>query len=83
MELVGFENTKVIDLFLAARPEGQPYWPSAVAALVDRYKFSGFPTTIEELGGERVSFKHGLFDGSAIETFDIYPDGIIVASKSP
>jgi hypothetical protein len=83
MELVGFENTQLTELFLASRPEGQPYLPPAVVALVERYKFSGFPTKLDELTGDRVSFRHGLFSGSAIDVFDIYRDGIVVGSKSP
>lgn len=83
MELIGFENTQLTALFLASRVEGAPYLPRAAAALVERYSFSSFPIKLEELSGERVSFRHGLFQDAAIETFDIYRDGIIVASKSP
>jgi hypothetical protein len=83
MELIGFENTQLTELFLASRPEGQLFLPPAVAALVERYKFSTFPIKLEELTGDRVSFRHGLFNGSAIDVFDIFRDGIIVSSKSP
>lgn len=83
MDLVGFENTKVVHLFLAFRQEGQLYLPSAAQSFAERYKFAGVPTTLGELSGERVSFRHGFFEGNAIESFDIYNDGVIVESKSP
>jgi hypothetical protein len=83
MKLLGFENTRLTELFLASRVEGQPYLPAAITQLVERYKFAEFPSKLGEGGAERASFKHGLFQGSAIETFDVYRDGIIVESKSP
>src|SRR3990172_6054944 len=83
MELVGYENTQLTELFLVSRLEGQPFLPPVVAAFVARYKFSGFPAKLDELNAERIAFRHGLFNGSAIEVFDIFRDGIIISSKSP
>jgi hypothetical protein len=82
MELISFETTKVVDLFLAVRPEGKLYGPHAVKELVDRYKFIGAPRTLEELSAEKISFKQGLFENCTVD-LDVYNDGIIVSSKSP
>lgn len=82
MELVGIENTVLTRLFLATRPEGQPYLPRAAENFVGRYKFAAFPARIEELSADRVSFKHGLFNDVAFD-LDIFSDGVIVTSKSP
>ena len=81
MELVGIENSVITRLFSTTRPEGSPYLPNAVAAFVDRYKFVESPTTIAQMTAERVSFKHGLYEGAAFN-LDVFSDGIIVGSKS-
>jgi hypothetical protein len=83
MDLKGIENTRITRLFAASRPQGQLYLPHAATAFIGRYRFAGYPTKIEELSADRVSFKHGLFEDVAIESVDIYGDGIVVASKAP
>ena len=56
--------------------------PAACEAFVERYSFSSFPQSIDEMAKEPISFAHGLFNGAAIESFDIYSDGVIISSKS-
>ena len=82
MKLLAIEMSRVTALFRMARPSGQPYLPHVAAQLVERYHFGGAPHSFEDLGGNKVEFKHGLFEGIAIETLDLYNDGIIVASRS-
>jgi hypothetical protein len=82
MELIGIENTLITRLFIATRPEGSPYLPNAISAFVDRYKFVESPTTIAQMTADRISFKHGSYEGAAFN-LDVFSDGIIVASKSP
>jgi hypothetical protein len=82
MELVSIENARVTDLFTAQRSQGQPYAPHVIAAFVERYKFVGYPTKLEDFTGTVIAFKHGVFNDCAIETFDVYSDGVIAASKS-
>jgi len=83
VELIAVDQSKVISLFWAAVEPGagQPFLPDVANALVDRYKFQGCPKTIEELKADHVSFSHGYFDGSMIENFDVYRDGVMVSSK--
>ena len=82
MKLLTIEMSRVTALFRMARPSGQPYLPHVAAQLAERYRFGGAPNSIGDLGGNKVEFKQGLFEGNAIETLDIYNDGIVVASRS-
>jgi hypothetical protein len=82
VELIGYDMSRLVSLFLAAPTRGQLYLPRAMQLLVERYKFAGFPMRVEELTSERVNFKQGLFGDVAIDTLEIYGDGLIVSSKS-
>ncbi|WP_139247207.1 hypothetical protein [Hyphomicrobium sp. NDB2Meth4] len=82
MELVGFELSRLVSLSLTRRIAGQIYWPAALHALVERYHFSRHPSSYKEMTEEPISFAHGAFGDVAIDTFDIYSDGIIVTSRS-
>lgn len=83
MELIAVETSRFLNLFLARRLAGQLYMPSACQALVDRYRFVVRPSSIEEMTKDPISFGHGVFEDVAIDSFDIYSDGIIATSKSP
>ncbi len=82
MELLSIEMSRVTVLFRATRPRGQFYGPHLAAAVAERYCFGSAPDTIAELDGQKTEFRHGLFEDSAIEAFEIYNDGIIVTSRS-
>lgn len=82
MKLLAIEMSRVTALFRMARPSGQLYLPHVAAQLAERYRFGGTPNSFEDLRGNKVEFKYGLFEGNAIETLDVYNDGIIVASRS-
>jgi hypothetical protein len=82
MKLLAVENSSLTVLFQATKPSGQLYLPVAAATLTERYKFSGVPRSYQELSGERIDFKHGEFQGSALETLEIYSDGIVLKSRS-
>ncbi len=69
-------------LFRATREKGQLYLPNLVAGLVKRYKFLGAPQSFKDFETDQVEFKHGIFQGSAIETLQIYNDGVAVKSNS-
>ena len=83
MELVSIENSQLIALFIAANPAGRPSVSYAVRLLVERYGFVGFPTKIDDLGGDSVGFREGAFQGKAIEIFNVHRDGIVVSAKAP
>ncbi|MCY4283708.1 MAG: hypothetical protein OXC25_13760 [Thiotrichales bacterium] len=82
MKLLAIEMSRVTALFRLTRRSGQPYMPHIVAQVEERYRFGSAPHSIEELGGNRAEFGHGLFNGNAIEALEIYNDGIIVTSRS-
>jgi hypothetical protein len=82
MKLLAVENSSLTVLFKATKPSGQLYLPAAAATLIGRYKFAGVPRSYQELSGERIEFKHGEFQGSALEELEIYSDGIVLKSRS-
>lgn len=82
MKLLAIEMSRLTLLFNSTRPQGQAYLPQIAAGLVQRYSFAGPPQSFAELNANRVEFNHGLFKGSAIEAFEVYNDGIVVASRS-
>jgi hypothetical protein len=82
IELIGIESSSITALFLASRPEGQPYLPHAVTELVKRYNFAAFPTQIGEMAADKVQFKFGIFRGDPIDALDVYRDGVVVTSRT-
>lgn len=82
MKLLAIEISRVTALFRMTRPSGQPYLPHILAQVAERYRFGRAPNSIDELGGKKAEFRHGLFKGNAIETLEVYTDGIIVTSRS-
>ena len=82
MKLLTIEMSRVTALFRMTRPSGQPYLPHIVTRKSERYRFGSAPDSINELESNRIEFRHGLFEGSAIEMLDVYNDGIIVRSRS-
>ena len=82
MKLLAIEMSRVTALFQATRPKGQFYLPYFAAKVAERYRFGSAPQTIAELERPKIEFRHGLFEDSAIETFEVYNDGIIVTSRS-
>ena len=82
MKLLAIEMSRVTALFRMTRASGQPYLPHIAAQVAERYRFGSAPHSIDELGGNKAEFRHGLFEGNAIETLEVYNDGIIVTSRS-
>ena len=82
MKLLAIEMSRITSLFRMTRPSGQPYLPYIVAQIGDRYSFSNAPHSFGEFSGNRVEFNHGVFEENAIETLEVYNDGIIVTSRS-
>ena len=82
MKLLAIEMSRVVSLFRIARRSGQLYEPHAAALLAGRYSFSNAPKSFEDLRENKILFQHGLFEGNAIDTLEIYNDGIVVTSKS-
>ena len=82
MKLLAIEMSRITSLFRMTRPSGQPYLPRIVAQVAERYSFGSAPQPIDDLGGNKAEFRLGLFEGNAIETLDVYNDGIIVTSRS-
>ena len=58
------------------------YLPQAAAMLSHRYNFASYPSSYNDLSGDRIDFRHGEFEGSAIESLEIYSDGIVITSRS-
>ncbi len=82
MNLLAIERSCVTSLFDRTRPRGQLYLPHATSQISERYGFFGAPRKIEDFEARRLEFRHGIFDGSAIEALDLYDDGIVVSSRS-
>ena len=83
MELIAVEQSRLVSLFLTRRLAGQLYMPTASAAFVERYRFAQHPSSIEDLSAEPIRFGHGIFRDAAIGEFNIYSDGVMIASHSP
>jgi hypothetical protein len=83
VELIAVELSRLVSLFLARRLAGQLYLPTACRAFVERYRFSAFPESVEQMAKEPMNFGHGLFGDVAIESFEIYSDGVVIVSRSP
>ena len=81
MELKTVDNSRVILLTQLHRPAGQLFLPMALEAIVNRYHFQKFPSP-ESCSFVSLSFQQGVFDGVAIDEFAIYPDGVVVSSRS-
>jgi hypothetical protein len=81
MELIAFENTKLISLFWAASNTKQPYWPRAIKLCSERYGFQSFPTTMNDFVSEKTHFRLGIFKDHPIDSFEAYSDGVVVNSK--
>lgn len=82
MKLLAIERSRLTSLYRMARTSGQLYLPLVADQLAERYRFGSAPHSFGDLAGDKAEFKHGLFEGSAIEALDVYNDGIIVASQS-
>ena len=82
VKLLAIEMSRVTDLFRMTRPSGQPYLPGTVTQVLERYRFVSEPAPIDETGGDRLEFRRGVFEDNAIDTLDVFSDGIIVASRS-
>ena len=81
MELVAIESSKVIYLTQLTRPAGQLYIPEAAHKLQQRYLFAKSPK-LEDLANQVLTFGIGKFSDIQIDELSIYPDGVIVSSKS-
>ena len=82
MKLLTIELSRATVLFRMTRPGGPQYLPDNVAALAKRYHFLGAPDLLRELEGSKAVFRHGTFEGNAIDRLEVYNDGIIVSSRS-
>lgn len=60
---------------------GQLYLPDVLESLITKYRFVEYPQKLSQPGSS-ITFKHGKFDNIAIDSFEIYDDGIAVSSNS-
>lgn len=58
----------------------RPFLPDVLAAIIQRYKFVGFPTGLEELSAASRSLKMGSWQGAQIDDLSVYNDGLIVTA---
>jgi hypothetical protein len=82
MQLLGFEQSRIVYFTQRIRPEGQLYLPDAVQKLASRYSFAKFPS-VEDLTRGAASFLLGKFREIQINELQLYPDGIIVIARAP
>ncbi len=82
MKLLTVEMSRVTFLFRMTRLSGQLYLPQMLYQLSDRYHFTGKPDSLAAIEEKKAVFRHGRLDGNAIDSFEIYDDGIVVASRS-
>jgi hypothetical protein len=82
VKVINYDASKLVALFMASGL-GRVYLPNAVQLFVDRYKFAGVPKALDELSGDRLAFKHGLFRDTVIDQLDIYNDGVVVTARAP
>lgn len=82
MELISIERSKLVSLFFVSNSQGQPLLDQIASAIVARYQFATFPTKIEELSSDKITFSHGNFNNKRIDHVEVFSDGIIVTAKS-
>jgi len=82
LKLLAIEMSRLTALFHVTRSTGQLYLPAAVSAISERYSFIGIPKSLEELTSDRIDMTQGQFQGNAIDSLEIYNDGIVIASRS-
>lgn len=80
MRLEAIEQSELVALMSSHRPAGQLFIPGAVLAMEERYHFQVLPT-VEDIGGEVLEFKHGVYNDAAFD-FSLYRDGAIIRSAS-
>lgn len=62
-------------------PEGQPYLPDVIKAVVERYRFQSYPSTFDEMMSDPKKFNIGEWNGVQIEDLSAYNDGLIVGGR--
>lgn len=62
--------------------KGQPFLPEVIAAIAGRYSFQRFPTTVDEILGEKTVFTMGKWSDIQLEEMTTYGDGLIVRAKA-
>jgi hypothetical protein len=82
MKLLAIENSRLTALFQIARIRGQLFLPDAALMLASRYNFSNYPRAYQELSADKIEFKHALFQETAIESLEIYSDGVVISASS-
>lgn len=84
MEFVTHDLSRLTALF-TFDPQGI-YYPAAMAGFIGRYKFIGYPSLDQFLtstnSGSGVELKHGVFEDTAIESFQIYRDGVVISARA-
>jgi len=78
---MSYESSTLTVLGFASHSGNQIFVPMLLKSFLDRYHFQKFPDKVAN-GSNSYQFEHGLFEGRAIEAFDVYSDGFLVASKS-
>jgi hypothetical protein len=82
VKLLSIDLSRLTRLAFAARLSGQLYLPVALTSFLDRYQFLKYPEDLAAPDRLKMEFRHGLFDGTAIDSLDIYNDGIAVSARS-
>ncbi len=76
MEITGY-NTSITSLFNLSRERGAPPLGRSARAAIKRYKFER-PPSADELFSDKIIFRNGEFEDTAIDALEIYNDGVIV-----
>lgn len=82
MELLNPLQTQVIR-FLRPEPSDGPFFPDIARAIRRRYSFVAGPETVADfdVSLDGVAFGHGHLQGSVIDSFKVYQEGIVAEAR--
>ena len=80
MELIGHDLSRIVYLTTMNRREGGVFLPDIAQKAIQKYSFVKYPN-LDELQKENLAFNVGKFRDFQIDELNVYPDGVIVASK--
>lgn len=82
MKLLAYEMSRLTALFNVTRISGQLYLPLAVTEITKKYSFAGVPSSLAEMTSDRVVLSQGIHEGTAIDSMELYNDGVVISSRS-
>lgn len=83
MELVAIEETRLVELFTIARPQGQLHLPTVIEMIQNEFHFAEANGSLEDVKTNGLQLYHGNFKGLGIAQLSIHNDGVVIVSASP